>query len=120
MLSAYVVIVYALLFLIEIALLAALGWGTFRLAGGGSAGGVLGVAAVVAACVLWALFASPQPIVTDNGPHVTAVRYAVKIGLFSAATVLLAVAQAPRWVVIGFPAATVVIHLLDLTLPASE
>ena len=74
-----------LVFASELLMLGALGYGVWLATGGGVGGVAAAGAAVLAACVLWALFASPKPVF-----DVEPVKYAVKVGLYLLAALLLA------------------------------
>jgi hypothetical protein len=87
MVTAYLWSLAGLLFTSELLMLGVLGGGAWAVAGRGGPGVLAGLAAVAVGVALWALFASPQPVM-----DVIVAKYAVKIGLYTAATVLLAAA----------------------------
>jgi hypothetical protein len=104
-----------LAFLLELAALALLAWGGWRLGGGaGALRGVLAVGLPVAAAVLWGLFAAPHA----SHPS-TAGRLAVQLVVFGAAAVVLAWGASPRWGA-GFAALVAANLVLAVLLPVVE
>ena len=94
----------ALVFAAELAALAGIGFGTYRLTGGGVVGAIAAVAAVGAAIAAWAMFAAPKA----DAPAVAAL--ATKIIVFGGGVALLAAAGQPKWA-IALAALVVVAHL---------
>ncbi|QRY61209.1 DUF2568 domain-containing protein [Gordonia sp. PDNC005] len=105
MVTAYLWSLAGLLFVSEVLMLGVLGGGVWAVVGRGWPGVLAGLAAVAAAVALWALFASPRPVM-----DVTVAKYAVKIGLYVAATALLAAAGARLPTVWAFAVFSLVVN----------
>ncbi|GEE03726.1 hypothetical protein nbrc107696_41720 [Gordonia spumicola] len=112
MVTAYLWTLAGLLFAVEIVMLGVLGGAVWAVAGRGWVGVAAGVAAVVLAVVLWGLFASPRAAV-----DLAVAKYAVKIGLFAAATGLLAASGARGGWVWTFAAASLVLNIAAVLPP---
>nr|WP_281378497.1 DUF2568 domain-containing protein [Gordonia humi] len=101
-----------LVFVSELLMLAVLGGATWQIAGRGVIGLVAAAAAVVIAVALWAWFASPQAVVDS-----AVAKALVKIGLYSLAAGLLAVAGARPGLVWGFAVFSLIVNLAALAPP---
>ncbi|MGO1950261.1 MAG: DUF2568 domain-containing protein [Mycobacteriaceae bacterium] len=113
--TVYIWTVSLLLFASEVILMAAIGYAAWRLAGRGALGWVAAASAVVAACVVWGLFAAPEATF-----DLAAVRYSVKIGLYGSAAALLATAGVRTRSVLGFVGFSLVINVLALLPPVVD
>lgn len=112
--TAYIWTVSLLLFVSEVVLMGVLGYAVWRLTGRGLLGWAAAIAAVVAACALWGLFAAPRATF-----DVAAARYAVKLGLYAGATALLAFAGVRTPAVLGFAGFSLAINVLALLPPVA-
>ncbi|SDY44462.1 Protein of unknown function [Modestobacter sp. DSM 44400] len=104
----------ALAFLLELAALAVLAWGGWRLGGGGALRGILAVALPAAAAVLWGLFAAPRATYPSGAGELV-----VKAAVFGGAALVLARAASPHWGG-GFAALVLANLVLAALLPAVE
>lgn len=80
-----------LVFLAELAAIAAIGYAAYVLVGGGLLGAVVGLVAIALAIAVWALFAAPKADVPGG------VRLATKAVVFALAILGLVVAGRPWW-----------------------
>jgi uncharacterized protein DUF2568 len=103
-----------LAFLLELAALAVLAWGGWRLGGDGALRVVLAVGLPAAAAVLWGLFAAPHATYAT-----TPGRLATQLVVFGGAAVVLAWAASPRWGA-GFVALVVANLVLAALLPTVQ
>ncbi|MEJ9077982.1 MULTISPECIES: DUF2568 domain-containing protein [Gordonia] len=110
--TAYLWSLAGLLFTSEVLMLGVLGGGAWAAAGRGWPGVLAGLAAVVVAVALWALFASPQPVV-----DMIVAKYAVKIGLYAAATALLVAAGIRAPIVWAFAVFSLVVNIAAVLPP---
>lgn len=94
----------ALVFVAELAALAGIGFGVYRLAGGGVLGVIAAAAAVGVAIAAWARFAAPKA----EAPAAAAL--ATKIVVFGGGIALLAIAGQPKWA-IALGVLVVIAHL---------
>lgn len=101
----------AVAFALELAALAVLAWGGWRLGGDGVLRIGLAVALPVAAALLWALVAAPHATYPS-----TAGRLVVQAAVFGGAAAVLAEAAAPRWAA-GFLVLVVANLVLAAVLP---
>lgn len=100
------------LFASELLMLAALGGSVWILTGRGAAGLAAGVAAVAVAVALWAVFASPHPVV-----DAAAAKAVVKVALYLGSTALLAAAGAKGSIVWGFAVFSLIVNIAALLPP---
>lgn len=100
---------FALLFLLELVALAAIGWWGFK-TGSGMSSWLLGLGIPAGAAVLWGMYAAPHAV-----QDIPWMAVAVKVLVFSDATVALLICAGPRWALIF--ATVLVLNLIIVHLP---
>lgn len=110
--AAIAMINLGLRFLLELCLLAALGYWGFRVGQGPAARLILGLGAPLLAVVVWGLFMAPKATVPLPGP----LHLAGEVALFGLAAAALFAAGQPRLAVL-FAVAALVNRLLIAVLP---
>lgn len=115
MAGAYVWSLAALMFGIELLMVAVFGYGGWALGGRGVVGWGAAVIAVATVVAMWALFASPTPVV-DIG----IVKLVVKVVLFAGAALILAVVAGRTDLAVVFAIASLLINLAALLPPYSN
>ncbi len=100
---------FALLFLLELMALAAIGWWGFK-TGSGVDSWLLGLGIPAGAMVLWGMYAAPHAV-----QDIPWMAVAVKVLVFDGAAIALLVCAGPRWALIYATAA--VLNLIIVHLP---